>query len=430
MQNSQQNIKVSLFEIVESLSGVIDMISPSLQGHHKRVGYIASRIAEKAGMLPEKQNDIVLAALLHDCGALSLREKLDALRFDVQDPHGHAEIGYRLLKNYSHFKDMSLLVRYHHSEWGKSEGYISKAEEVPLGSYIIHLADRIDVLIDRKREILDQVEVIRHVIKKESGRKFHPGLVKVFSGISDNEAFWMEFAGIQDRKHEEKCIRDVALDYNEILGLTKLIERIVDFRSRFTATHSRGVAAVAEELARIIGLPEEETKMIKVAGCVHDIGKLAVPVELLEKPGKLTKEEYDIVKNHALYTYHTLKKIKGFDSVSEWAAFHHERLNGKGYPFSLKAEDLSLGARLIGVSDVFTAITEDRPYRKGMKSEDALKVLQNMAENNEFDPYIISKLKINFDRINSIRLEAQLAAKKEYEEFLGPLGNVTGFGTV
>lgn len=413
----KKNMQASLFEVTESIASITDLISPFLQGHHKHVAYIVSAIGRKIALPHQDLNDVILAALLHDCGALSLKEKLDALNFDVEDPHGHAEVGYRLLKDFPHFKEMSLLIRYHHSEWKKDPGYIFKDEEVPFGSYLLHLADRIDVLIDRKRNILDQVETIRSVIKNEKGKKFHPELVEVFHALSDSEAFWLEIENASDRKPETICFRDICLDYDEILGLTKLIERLIDFRSRYTSTHSRGVAVVAEELARIIGLPEDEVKMVKIAGCVHDIGKLAIPVELIEKPGKLTKEEYDIVKKHALHTYQTLKNIKGFETISEWAAFHHERLNGEGYPFRLEAEDMPIGARIIGIADVFTAITEDRPYRKGIRNEETAKILCNMADNNELDPDILSKLRPNIDRVSSICKEAQMVAMKEYEEF-------------
>lgn len=214
---------------------------------------------------------------------------------------------------------------------------------------------------------------------------------------------------------------DIELNLSEILGAAKFIEKIIDFRSRFTATHSSGVSAVAEELARTAGFTENECCMIKIAGYLHDLGKLAIPAEIIEKPGKLTKQEYEIVRNHVYYSYHILKNIKGFEEINRTASFHHERLNGKGYPFGLTGDMLSPSARIMCVADVFTAITEDRPYRKGMDSGSAMAVLFGMAQRDEVDSEIVSCLEKNYDRINNARIEAQISAVKEYQKLLAPI---------
>jgi len=105
------------------------------------------------------------------------------------------------------------------------------------------------------------------------------------------------------------------------------------------------------------------------------------------------------------------------DVINTWASFHHERLNGKGYPFHYKGEDLSLGSRIMAVADVSTAITEDRPYRKGMASNEALQVLGQMAGDSVLDSNAVSSLRLHYDEINSIRIVAQAAVSKEYQEF-------------
>jgi len=162
--------------------------------------------------------------------------------------------------------------------------------------------------------------------------------------------------------------------------------------------------------------------MMKVAGHLHDLGKLAVPAEILEKPAKLTEEEFDIIKSHTFYTYSILETISDLDVINAWASFHHERLDGKGYPFRHKGEDLSLGSRIMAVADVFTAITEDRPYRKGMTSDRALQVLQQMAANSALDSGIVSLLTLHYNEIDSMRIDAQTAAMEEYQQFRLPQG--------
>src|SRR3990167_2949515 len=118
----------------------------------------------------------------------------------------------------------------------------------------------------------------------------------------------------------------------------------------------------------------------EIAALLHDIGKLSVPDEILEKPGGLSTEEFNIMRGHTYFTYHILNSIDGFDTISEWAAFHHEKLNGRGYPFHLKEGQLSIGSRIMAVSDKFSALSEDRPYRKSLTNNEIIANLNIMVD--------------------------------------------------
>ncbi|MCM8763776.1 MAG: HD domain-containing protein [Candidatus Omnitrophica bacterium] len=209
----------------------------------------------------------------------------------------------------------------------------------------------------------------------------------------------------------------IELDMTGLINLAKLFYRIIDFRSRFTATHSIGVAMTAKALSKLIGFSERECQMMEIAGYLHDLGKLEIPAEILEKPAKLTEDEFNIIKSHTYYTYSILKTISDLDLINDWPSFHHERLDGKGYPFHHKSRDLSIGSRIMAVADVFTAISEERPYRKGMSSDKALQVLQQMAQDSALDAHVVSTLAIHFNQANSIRITVQASASKEYHEF-------------
>ncbi len=151
-----------------------------------------------------------------------------------------------------------------------------------------------------------------------------------------------------------------------------------------------------------------------VAGYLHDLGKLAVDPNILDKPSKLTKDEYNIIRSHTYYTYKLLNTIPQFDIISEWAAFHHERLDGTGYPFHLDRQSLSIGARVMAVADIFSAITEDRPYREGMSKEKTIKVLRSLIDNQAIDPNIANIAIDNYDLLCSSRADAQREAEQRY----------------
>ena len=416
--------QVHLFDLAMCLSSAMDLVSPVLVNHHKQVAHIAFSIGVTLGLTREERNELALAGLLHDSGALSAKDRLNTLQFELVGPHKHAEAGYLLLKNFEPLSTVALLVRYHHVPWNEGTGSEFKGRQVPMGSHILHLADRIAVLINKQQQVLGQVKTICDKVEEQSGRMFVPRLVDAFKSLANKESFWLDATSesITSVLRRSSELQTVELDMKGILGLTNLFRQIIDYRCRFTATHSSGVAASAEALARLAGFSERECRMMKVAGYLHDLGKLAVPAEILEKPARLTKDEFNIIRSHSFHTYRTLESISDFDIINAWGAFHHERLDGNGYPFHIEGDDLPAGSRIMAVADVFTAITEDRPYRKGIPNDSALHVLQQMADNSALDSNIVSLLKLHLDDINSFRIAAQAASVEEYQELLQPLG--------
>lgn len=287
---------------------------------------------------------------------------------------------------------------------------------MPLGSHILHLADRVAICANKQKEILAQSAEIYHKMECNAGEIFMPELVNVLQSLAQKEYFWCD---LESNKLGAVLARAVVLptieqDIDDLLSLAKVFSHIIDFRSRFTSTHSSGVSATATALAKFARFTERECKMMTIAGYLHDLGKLAVPTEILEKPSKLTEDEFNIMRHHPYLTYRALEVINGLETINSWASFHHERMNGSGYPFHYTGADMSLGSRIMAVADVFTAITEDRPYRKGMSEENAMYTLQQMSDHSFLDSDLIALLEEHFDDINLARKIAQAASKDEY----------------
>ena len=141
--------QVHLFDLAMCLSSAMDLVSPVLVNHHKQVAHIAFSIGVTLGLTREERNELALAGLLHDSGALSAKDRLNTLQFELVGPHKHAEAGYLLLKNFEPLSTVALLVRYHHVPWNEGTGSEFKGRQVPMGSHILHLADRIAVLINK-----------------------------------------------------------------------------------------------------------------------------------------------------------------------------------------------------------------------------------------------------------------------------------------
>lgn len=419
--------KISIFDIVGCLSTAMDLISPVMVNHQRRVGYIAQRIAGEAGLSKDQKNNVLVAGFLHDCGALSLEERFMTLRFEGSLNTSalllHAEAGYRLLKKFRPFAEVAEYIRFHHIPWAGGAGQEFDKEPVPIGSHILHLADRVEILIDQQGHILQQAKSIVERIEKSSGPLFAPHLIEAFKSLADKESFWLDIKSLNCESAwtgHLGLFGPIRIDHETLRELTAIFSRIIDFRSRFTATHSSGVAACAVHLAGLLGMPDNERVMMHIAGSFHDLGKLAVPKEILEKPDRLTDQEFCIIKAHPYYTQNILNRFKDLSTISAWASEHHERIDGKGYPHHLQSDKITLGSRIMAVADVFTAITEDRPYRKGMENRQVIKVLNNLASDHALDGDIVNTLLANFMEINIVRLEAQTNTLKEYREFNQP----------
>jgi len=410
---------VPLIEMSLCLSNAMDLVSPHVVDHHKRVAYIATSMAREMGLSEEAQEDLMMAGLLHDIGAISLRDRLDALKFESDHPHVHAELGYRLIRSFPQFSRISRLVRFHHLDWNHGKGEAFDNEHIPLTCHILHIADRIAALVRMQHEVLDQSNTIFDKIRSGAGKKFVPLLVNIFSDMYRRESFWFDLVSpsITHILTARSKNITVELDLDGLLGLSGLFSRIIDFRCRFTATHSSGVAATAKALGKLTGLSMQACRMLRIAGYLHDIGKLAVPAEILEKPGRLTKEEEHVVKKHSYDTYWTLSAVKDLEEINTWASLHHECLDGRGYPFRLSSRDIPAGSRIVAVADVFTALTEDRPYRSGMTRHNSLHTLEQMAENRALDGDIVSTLVRNYDEVNSVRLAMQADESADYASF-------------
>ncbi|MCS7191384.1 MAG: HD domain-containing protein [Armatimonadetes bacterium] len=159
-------------------------------------------------------------------------------------------------------------------------------------------------------------------------------------------------------------------------GTIRAMSVAIDAKSPWTAGHSGRVTRYAVEIAKTIGLNESEIEKVEISGLLHDIGKIGIPDLVLNKPDKLSDEEWQVMKQHPVIGYEILKDIWQFrGGILEGVLYHHERIDGKGYPFGLKGEEIPFMGRLLAVADGFDAMTSERPYRPGMPKEKALQIL-------------------------------------------------------
>ncbi len=412
-------LRVNIFDLVASIARVIDMMSPVVGNHHMQVAYLVYRLGEELQLSDDKNFELFIAGALHDIGAFSLQDRLDLLEFEDTKPGEHSKAGSLILETFKPFSSIGRLIKYHHVHWKNGEGAFQNGESVPNGSHMIHLADRVAVKISKKAPVLSQVRGICRAISEHKGDVFVPEHVDALINMANREHIWLDIMSESMEAILKRTVlyRTKELTIEEMVDFSRLVCRLIDFKSKFTAAHSNGVAAVAIELSRLSGFSKQERRLIEIAAYLHDLGKLAIPSEILDKQDKLTDNERFIMRSHVYYTYRVLEPFEMLRIAGSWGALHQERLNGKGYPFGLTSDELPLGARIMAVADVFTALTEDRPYRKGMDSQNTKAVLKSMVDAGELDNNLVEMVFKHYAKMNDMRDSAQKEAIRDYNAF-------------
>ena len=398
-------MQLDVLGLLGACSYALDCVEAELahvtSNHAKRVAYMSVCMAEKMQLSKEELQDLTVCALLHD-NALTqyIQEELKGETVTTDDKKKvqgvgiHCLLGEENMKKLPFHTDVKNVILYHHENADGSGPFGKKWNEIPVFARIIHLCD-----------LLDRASRTQNAPEKDVCQRAEEFLTKVKGAIVDDEcietfrsAFSKEaFLALDSDDLESRLWSKVPrtkkeLSFSQIKSLAEFFAQIVDYKSPFTSTHSIGVAKSAEKLTRFMGFDEETAEKMYLAGALHDIGKAAIGNEILEKPDRLTDDEFAVMKHHAAYTYYILSGINGFDEMRDWAAFHHERLDGSGYPFGKTAAQLNTQERIMACVDIYQALTEDRPYKKGMPHEKACQILKNMAEKGWLDASIVAQV--------------------------------------
>jgi putative nucleotidyltransferase with HDIG domain len=394
--------KVNLHEAIYSLSDALDLVGVTHIHHGKRVAYIAAECGKKLGWTGQRLDDLFQAAILHDCGVSKtiIHSRLAQLEWEYESEH--CKVGASLLNQCPVISKLSDVVGLHHTHWSDLKD-LDFSDEIKLNANCIYLADRVDILAlatlnDNSNILLGAQGICQQVIDKR-GYWFHPELVDAFLAIADSEAFWFRLEGEQVSGYAATWVgqeRDREITFSDLRSLVHVFSVIVDAKSPYTRQHSDAVARLARYLGETMGLPQRSCELLELAGLLHDLGKLRIPDAFLDKPGKLTSQEYAIVRRHSFDTFNVLKNITGLEEVAQWAAQHHERVDGSGYPYHLAKPDLSLEARIIAVADVFQALEQHRPYRSPLPEDEILAILREEAETQKLDRGVVACVEAHF----------------------------------
>lgn len=369
--------------------------------HSKRVAYTSVRIAQALGIGGDTLQDLTVCALLHDNALIQyIYEELQNDLLDsraTKDLSVHCRLGEKALARFPFHTDMAGTILFHHEHADGGGPFGKTREEVPLSARIIHLADMVDILSGANAEAPAMALRTADYVRDHMGTLFDPICADAFLSFC-SEAFLRDLRGPDIELHLRRAVPREMRPYGreDCRAIADFFASVVDHKSAFTSRHSLGVADKAARMAVWMGWSPEEADELYLAGALHDIGKMAIGNDILEKPGRLTDEEFSRMKDHAWYTYQILSDVEGLDRIRDWAAFHHEKLDGSGYPFGKSAEELDQKARLMACIDIYQALTEDRPYKSGMSHEAACGILSDMAGKGQLDAGLTEQVRACF----------------------------------
>lgn len=391
-------MRIDRNQLLTVLSEALDHVEKEVLGvtdhHAKRVAWLCIRMGKAAGMSEEEISDLAVGALLHDNALNEYKEDYENGKLKCgASGDKHCIAGEKNLKLFTkEAKQLRSFVLYHHECADGSGPFGKLASEVPLGAQLVHIADEMDLMFAFGNAGEETLAAAEAYALSQKGKAFSAQAVELFQ-----KALTPEIPAMLSNNSIEKLILEFApVEVEADRGIAELFARIIDYKSPFTKAHSVGVAEKAERMAECFGYDKERTERIYMAAALHDIGKLLVDIEVLEKPGRLDEEEYKHIQSHAYETYRLLSKIEGFEEICGWAAYHHEKLNGKGYPFGLAEAEMCEEVRLLACLDIYQALTEDRPYKAGMTHEKAIGILYELADKGDLDRSIVEKMDVEF----------------------------------
>jgi HD-GYP domain-containing protein (c-di-GMP phosphodiesterase class II) len=375
---------VSLSEVLTALSYALDLTGGLPPGHTVRTCMIGMRIAHTLGLSDEECAALYDAVLMKDAGSTSNSSYVKAIfggeygLNKLKLARARSERSSRVALKLGFPRATAHAIRSLDEQWdgsGFPDG--KRGSEIPLLSRIASLAQTIEVCRSQRG-----VTYAFEVARSRRGRSFEPRLVDIVSTWENDSDWWtrLESPDITAEVLALKPCNHVRLvDERGVDDVARAFADIIDAKSPFTYQHSTRVSEYACGIAERAGLPEEEIRRLRRAAWLHDIGKLGISSHLLDKAGPLTSAERIEMKRHPLHTWEILSRVSAFADFARMAAHHHEKLDGSGYPWGVKADELDTATRILCVADVFEALTSARPYRAGLAPSVAMSLIQRDA---------------------------------------------------
>lgn len=381
---------ISTKNIYDILRKSFSILNPQLMHHSERTAYILYKMLmqeNKTGNL--EMAEYVILALLHDIGTCKLEYINHWADFEKSEVWQHSIFGFLFLKYLSPLKDKAEVVLYHHLDYNKH--YMIRSQYMKIAEYL-SMADKVDVVMSMPGTFEpDYLQKYRNI-------KFSGDALNLFLKANAHYDILEKLKTGEYLKEIDELISSVKFSEENNRKFLQMLVYIIDFRSEYTVIHTLATTIFAQELGDIMHISSRDKYNLYYGALLHDIGKIAIPLSILEAPGRLAPKEMDMMKKHVEITNHILTGIVD-DEIREISIRHHEKIDGTGYFRRLTGEQLDIPQRIVAVADIISALYGKRSYKEAFEVGKIKSIIQSDADNNKICPEVTGVALRNMDRI-------------------------------
>lgn len=405
-------LPVSNKDMINIAKRAFNLMDARLMGHGERTAYIMLQLMKAEGTYtPLEFRNLLILTVLHDIGAYKTEEIDKMMEFETENVWGHSLYGYLFFHYFSMFTTMSQVVLYHHTPWWMLLKLEHVSDRMKKTAQLLSLSDCLDIYLEQAGDG-KEMEAFFTYLEQERDRMFSGEVIDLLRTVG----LIHPTTGYIDLEQQYDAILEtVPFTEDERESILRMVIYAIDFRSPHTVTHTITTAVISSELAKRLCKSQSVVTEVFCGAILHDLGKMGIPVEILENPGKLDGQDMEVMKTHVDLTEYILGDSVSI-TVKNIALRHHEKLDGSGYPRGLKAEALDIPQRIVAVADIVSALTGTRSYKEGFSKEKTIRSITSMAEKGMLDQSIVGLMTESYDAIMDSVQEIALPVLKNYQE--------------
>lgn len=400
-----------IYNIVRRAMGVMDS---KLMMHGEITGYIFYNMLKAEGQCTAVElAEYTLLGMLHDVGMIKTGYQGGLVHCETTNVWAHSIYGYLFMKYLSPVGNKAEIILYHHLPYKLHSQINSKYMKIT--EYLM-LADKMDVFMRMKGHGMEKDYFVRNV-----NVTFSAKAMELFQAAQNQFHFMEKLKTNEYQREMEELFENAHFTEKRKMGFLEMLVYAIDFRSQQTVIHTMSTKTFALELGRMMRVSPLDLQILYYGSLLHDIGKIVIPLSILEAPRRLTDEEMKIMKAHVVITDKILRGIMD-PRIVEVAARHHEKLDGTGYPRGLSGKDLTELERIIAVADILSALYGKRSYKDSFPEEKVKEILKSDADNGKICSKVV-KVAIsnyhtiinNYEKQRSETMDKYMEIKNQYD---------------
>lgn len=387
---------ISSKDVYQIIRKTLGIINNKIMDHGEITGYILYKMMEYENTYTDQKYteqelvDYTMLGILHDIGLYKEDDVKKVTDFETKNLWPHSIYGFLFLKYLSPIGDRAEVILYHHLDYNRYGMIQSRYLHV---IELLNLADKMDTVLHLKDEKLEP-----DYFAKYRNVKFSGAALDLFQKAEKCYGITENLVNGKYREELDVLLAKRAFSEQYKKGFLEMLVYTIDFRSEHTVIHTLATVNFAEQLGRLSRVSGKDLRDLHYGALLHDLGKIAIPLHILESTGRLSDDEMKVMKAHVRITEMILEGVVD-DDVLQIAVRHHEKLDGTGYHKGLSAADMTLPQQIIAVADILSALYGKRSYKEAFSKEKILDIMNSDADKGKINRSVVTTLERNYDNI-------------------------------